>query len=157
MRRSEPKWSSSGGAFDLEGKRARLGELDEALAKPDLWDDAERAQSLARERAQVSEVVGYWAGLAREVDETAELIALAAEEPEEDRALVAQLEATVARLGKALADQELTLTLSGEHDTRDAIVLIHSGAGGTESQDWAEMLLRMYIRWAERRGFAVSL
>ena len=90
------------------------------------------------------------------MDETAELVAMAAEEPEEDRELVAQLEAAVKRLEKAVAEKEFQLTLSGEHDGRDAIVMIHSGAGGTESQDWAEMLLRMYLRWAERRGFAVS-
>ena len=152
-----PSWSSSGGVFDLEAKRAKLGELDKTIARPDLWDDPERAQRLSRERAHIGDLLDYWDGLGQEVDETAELISLAAEEPEEDRALTAQLEATVKRIGKALDNQELQLTLSGEHDGRDALVLIHSGAGGTESQDWAEMLLRMYARWAERRGFATSL
>ncbi|MEE8219376.1 MAG: peptide chain release factor 2 [bacterium] len=150
------KVKTFGGVFDLDAKRARLAELDKAIARPDLWDDPERAQRLTRERAHVSDLVSSWDELAREVDETAELVALAAEEPEEDRELVAQLEAAVKRLQKAVADKEFQLTLSGEHDGRDAIVMIHSGAGGTESQDWAEMLLRMYLRWAERRGFAVS-
>ncbi len=131
--------------------------MDRLLARPDFWDDPERAQRLGRERAQVASQVEFWQGLGREVDETAELVSLAAEEATEDKELVAQLEATVARLAKTLEDEELKLKLSGEHDERDAILLIHSGAGGTESQDWAEMLLRMYIRWAERRGFEVNL
>lgn len=154
---SNPRSSCSGGVFDLKGKQARLGELDKIISKPDFWDDPERAQKLGRERAQLADLVAFWDGLSREVRETAELAALAAEEPEVDNELVAQLQATVERVAETLEEQELKLKLSGEHDGKDALVLIHSGAGGTESQDWAEMLLRMYFRWAERKGFAVSL
>jgi peptide chain release factor 2 len=155
--KSAPRWISFGGVFDLKSKRARLEELDKEISRPGFWDDQDRAQKLGRERAHLADLIAFWDGLNQEVEETAELVALAAEEPDEDRELVGQLEATVRRLEKTLEEQELQLKLAGEHDERDAIVLIHSGAGGTESQDWAESLLRMYTRWAERRGFNVSL
>jgi peptide chain release factor 2 len=134
-----------------------MEELDRELAKPEVWSDTDKAQKLSRERARLSEEVETWHRLGQELEEVSELVALAREEPEEDGELLKQLEASIAKIEKSLEARELELTLSGEHDERDAILLIHSGAGGTESQDWAEMLLRMYLRWAERRGFDVRV
>jgi len=116
-----------------------------------LWDDRGRAQRLMRERTRLRAAIDGYRGLEQELEDGIGLVDLG--EQEGDSAVVAEAEATLTELGDRTAKQELESLLSGEADGNDAYVEVHAGAGGTESQDWAEMLLRMYIRWAEKRGY----
>ena len=108
-----------------------------------------------RRLAERKRVVERWRGLEKRVADTAELQSLAAEE--EDVQLKAEIQADLDRIATDLDELELELTLGGEYDERNAILSIHAGAGGTESQDWAEMLMRMYLRWAERRNYKAEV
>ncbi|NIU63174.1 MAG: PCRF domain-containing protein, partial [Pseudomonas stutzeri] len=125
--------------------------LESRSSRPDFWDDPQQAQKVMRRLAETREQVETWRGLQIKVGELSDLLELAAEEGDEATAadVSAEVEALTARVDKL----ELSLALSGEYDRRDAILAIHAGAGGTDSQDWAEMLLRMYLRWAERHGY----
>ncbi len=107
-----------------------------------------------RRMAQLRDQVALWRGFERRAQDAQELLELA---DDDDRALLEELEQEVARLEQEVNDQEFRLALSGPHDADDAILSIHAGAGGTESQDWAEMLLRMYLRWAERQGYQTRI
>jgi peptide chain release factor 2 len=139
----------------IDEARRRLGELESEVSRPDLWDDADRARKVSTELAQVRDDVELIDGLARRVDDLDTLFELGREE--QDDSVAAEIESGIAQLGPELDRLELRALFIGEHDERDAICSINSGAGGTDAQDWAEMLLRMYTRWAERRGFAVEL
>ena len=108
-----------------------------------------------RRLAEVNTTIETWRGLEQQAGDLRELIELA--QAEDDASLGQDLERDVASLAERLDQQELELTFAGPYDARDAILAIHAGAGGTESQDWAEMLLRMYLRWAERRGFRTQI
>jgi len=128
--------------------------LSERAAAPDLWKDAEKAQALGRETAGVRGTIECWKRQREGVDEAQVFLELAEEgDPEALRELGPKVDQVEQDLGAL----ELSQLLSGEHDGRDAIVEIHPGAGGLEAQDWAEMLLRMYLRWCERRGFRAEL
>jgi peptide chain release factor 2 len=135
----------------IDEARRRLGELESEVSRPDLWDDADRARKVSTELAQVRDDVELIDG----VDDLDTLFELGREE--QDDSVAAEIESGIAQLGPELDRLELRALFIGEHDERDAICSINSGAGGTDAQDWAEMLLRMYTRWAERRGFAVEL
>jgi peptide chain release factor 2 len=106
-----------------------------------------------RRLADKKRVVQRWRGLEKRLADIAELLTL----PDEDESLRAELEKETGELGSELTELEFQLAFKGEYDARNAILAIHAGAGGTESQDWAEMLLRMYLRWAERRGFQTEV
>ena len=145
---------SSGGIFDVARLSERLTELDELASREDLWTNAEKAQGLLRERSAVQAKVGGLARLREGAEEIKLYLDMAAEGEEE---ALAEAETRLAQLDKEVAQLELQRMLGGEHDLSNAIVNVHPGAGGTESQDWAEMLLRMLLRWAERRGFKVQI
>jgi peptide chain release factor 2 len=137
---------------------SRMEKLEAELAEPDLWSDADRARRLSTEYGRVKADVDLLAALERQLSEAEDLLALGLEEGEAALAEVAgDLAAAVVSLGQALDGIELRSLFSGEHDDSDAIAEIHAGAGGTDAQDWAEMMLRMYLRWAERRGFEVEI
>ncbi len=125
------------------------------MAAPSFWDDARRAQGLIRERNELSRLVDRAGELTRELGELRLLWEMALEEG--DESLEPEIQDGLRRLQKSLREFELTAVLSGEHDQKTAILSIHAGAGGTESQDWAQMLLRMYTRWAERHGYKVEV
>jgi peptide chain release factor 2 len=125
------------------------------MADPSFWNDAERARGTIAEANKVKGWTEPWNRLSAKVTELREMGELLEMEP--DAELAAELEAEAARLGTQIEELELKNMLQGPDDHRDAIVTIHPGAGGTESQDWAEMLLRMYVRWGERHGFEVEL
>ncbi len=131
-----------------------MAALDQEMAAPSFWDDARRAQGLIRERNDLSRLVARAGELTHELSELRLLWEMAQEEG--DESLEGEIQAGLERVRAAIRDFELTVVLSGEHDRKTAIVSIHAGAGGTESQDWAQMLLRMYTRWAERRGYKVE-
>jgi peptide chain release factor 2 len=125
------------------------------LAEPGVWDQPERAQELGRERATLEHSVLAFRGLQAATDEAEELYGLARDE--DDDATLDAVERDLERVHEGLARLEFERMFSGELDASNAFLDITAGAGGTESQDWAEMLLRMYLRWAERKGFATSL
>jgi len=144
--------------FDLPDAERRLAALREQSADPDLWNDQQRAQAVMREAARLEKMVTTWADLPREAEDLVELIDLAEESDEDERAaLQADIEQELAGLERRFSDLEFDLTLSGPYDARNAVLSIHAGAGGTEAQDWAEMLLRMYLRWGERRGLKTEI
>lgn len=125
------------------------------LEQPDVWNDPDLAQALGRERAALEEVVQNVAAIDDGVEENTELLALVAEE--EDADLLASVEADVLKLDKVLAQLEFKRMFSGEADANNAFFDIQSGSGGTEAQDWANMLLRMYLRWAESHDFKTEI
>jgi peptide chain release factor 2 len=125
------------------------------MASAGFWDDARRAQALVRERNDLSRLVARAEELGGDLGDLHALWEMAVEEG--DESLGAEIESSLQRLRKELQDFELTVVLSGDHDRKNAILSIHAGAGGTESQDWAQMLLRMYTRWTERRGYKVEV
>ena len=127
----------------------------EASARSDFWDDPQKAQQVMARLAGLKDKVEAWRAIEAEANELSELFELAGEEG--DEAFVQDLTEQLAGLASRLEERELSLALSGEYDHRDAIMAIHAGAGGTDSMDWAQMLLRMYLRWLESRGYKTSL
>jgi len=135
--------------------RQRLGNLERETARPDLWDNREQAERILREKSRIEREVALFDGLETALEEAEVLLELAAEEDDpETRTEAAEKLASAAR---DFEEAELRCLLGGEHDAANAIVSINSGAGGTDACDWAEMLLRMYARWAEGRGYGVEL
>ncbi len=145
----------SGGFFDYDAKKERLEEVERELESPDVWNDAERAQALGRERAQLDKNVNGIRSLTEGLTGGNELLELAEMEDDEDTALA--VVADVDRFENDVEKLEFQRMFSGKMDGTNAFVDIQAGAGGTEAQDWAEMLLRMYLRWAEGRGWKVEL
>jgi len=135
--------------------RARLPELEEHAGAPDLWDDPDEGQRVSRELAEVNDDLQSFDALTARLDDAETLYQLAVEEG--DDSLEPEIAAAVTDLLGRFAELELRSLFSGEHDEGDAVCHIQSGEGGTDAQDWAEMLLRMYLRWAERRGLSVEL
>jgi peptide chain release factor 2 len=125
------------------------------MASPAFWDDNRRAQELIRERTELTRIVGRVKELGAGVEELEVMLELATEAG--DGSLDADITQGVARLQREVDEFELKVTMSGAHDSKAAIVSIHPGAGGTESQDWAQMLLRMYLRWCERSGLKAEV
>ncbi len=146
-------WARYGGVFDLPGKAERAAELESETGTPDFWNDQELAQRKMQELATVRGQVEQWESLYRRATDALELYGMA----EDDPALLTELEQEADALEAAYRQGEFALALSGTHDADAAIISIHAGAGGTEAQDWAQMLLRMYLRWAEKRGFKTSI
>jgi peptide chain release factor 2 len=146
---------SSGGVFDLTGLRSRLEELDLELARPDLWDDREQAEKVGREKTSLEREITLFDELESALDDAATLLELA--EEADDAEARAEAADHFVRVEESLQEAELRQLLGGEHDHSDAIVAINSGAGGTDACDWAEMLMRMYMRWAERKGFKAEI
>src|SRR5690606_98216 len=134
---------------------ARLAELEEQASAPDLWNDAERARKVTSELSAVRDDVVLVDDLDARLSDLETLYELAREEG--DDSVEVEISDGVARLQADLDKLELRALFSGEHDERDAICEVHSGAGGTDAQDWAEMLLRMYNKWAQSKGFEFEL
>jgi len=126
-----------------------------ALAHPDLWKDPDKAQVLFRERSELEESLSALDSLTRKIEDQGLLLRLAAEE--EDPTILPEVAEAVVGLEQEISSWELQLLLGGEHDQGNAILSINAGAGGTESQDWAQMLLRMYLRWAEDRKYKAQV
>jgi peptide chain release factor 2 len=143
-----------GGPFDLDQKQARISELGETMAQPDFWDDNEQAQKIISEVNLMKTTVDEMESLQAEYDDLALMIELI--EEEQDEGLVDDLTKGLKKLHKRFEMFELQLLLSLPYDKNNAIIELHPGAGGTESQDWALMLLRMYTRWSEQHDFKVE-
>jgi peptide chain release factor 2 len=139
----------------VRGKRSQTAELERQVADPALWDDPERAQRLTRKLSRIRADLDRFESLDRRLEDARAMEELLSAET--DRELSADLERSLSELEAEMEKLELATLLSGEYDGNDAIATLHAGAGGTESQDWAEMLLRMYLRWAEREHLEVEL
>ncbi|HUP68675.1 MAG TPA: peptide chain release factor 2 [Acidimicrobiales bacterium] len=146
---------AAGTYLDLEGKRKRMAELEAEVGRPDLWDDADLGRAVTTEYGRVGDDVRLLEGLESRLADAETLFELGVEE--DDDSVEAELSAGLVQVGRELDALELRSLFSGEHDGHDAVCEIHAGEGGTDAQDWADMLLRMYMRWAERRGFTVEL
>lgn len=155
LRRCGSGSTTSRSVFDIAGQEQRIAELEERAGAPSFWDNPETAQKAMQELSELREVVGFWRELTRRSADARELLALVADE--RDRAVLAELEREIASLVAELERAEFQLLFSEPHDRSDAILAIHAGAGGTEAQDWAAMLLRMYLRWAEQHGFKAEI
>jgi peptide chain release factor 2 len=133
----------------------RLEEFNARVEDPDLWNNPENAQKLMRDRQSLVDAIASYKELAQDLEDNVELVELG--EMEDDAEVVAEAEAALIALVERAAAKELEALLDGEADANDTFLEINSGAGGTESCDWASMLARMYVRWAERRGYKVEL
>ena len=142
-----------GGFFDLDSKRADLAKLEDKAAAPEFWNDQAAAQKVLQQRSRVEREIAKAETQQRMVEDVAVLFDFAAE----DESLMAELKDTLARLAKDVEASETQTLLGGENDARNAIININAGAGGTDAQDWAQMLERMYLRWCEYRGFKKEL
>jgi len=141
--------------FDVAGKEKEIEQLEKESAAPDFWDDPIKAQAQMRRLSELREEVTTWRDLSRRAADALDLLELAASEA--DESVTDDLLSETASLEATLEKLEFRLRLSGKHDRDDALLSIHAGAGGTESQDWAQMLLRMYLRWAESHGYQTEV
>lgn len=147
-------WARSGGIFDVSAHIAARDELAKKRLDPSFWDDVPAAQAVEKQISTHSGWINAWDSIQTRVENVQTLMEMASEEGE---SLDAEIQAELIPLEKELNELEIKQLLNGPDDHRDAIVTIHPGAGGTESQDWADMLVRMYTRWGERNGYSVHL
>jgi peptide chain release factor 2 len=145
--------TDSGCVFDLATVEREIDTLEKQSAEPGFWDDARAAQEQMKRLGELRNEVGEWRRLTAQVEDIAVLEELAAEDAE----LADELAREGARLKSEVEQFELASTLSGPYDSSDALLVVHSGEGGIDAQDWAEMLSRMYVRWAERRGLKAEI
>jgi peptide chain release factor 2 len=136
--------------FDPETLERRVAELEQELGSPGFWDDRQRAAQVSAEHARLSRRLERYRRLTQDYQDAQELLAM-------DGDMAAEIEASIAPLRQELDRLQEDALFSGEYDAGDALVTIHAGTGGTDAQDWAEMLLRMYLRWAQSRGFETEL
>jgi peptide chain release factor 2 len=156
----EARWAAARDYLKVDDRRARVAELTTLAADPNLWDDPDHARTVTTELGRLSADLGDFDALRSRLDDCGVLAEFAREAlgaGETDLSLVDELDAGVAQVAGALAALETRSLLNGPYDENDALVELHAGAGGTDAQDWTEMLLRMYGRWAERRGFGVEI
>lgn len=144
-----------GGLFDLDAIEADIANYEYQMAQSGFWDDNEAAQKVMKDLNQAKATYQEFETMTERVDEINLGLELYNESKDED--ILSELEENIQRLSDQLSNYETKLLLSGPHDANDAILEIHPGAGGTESQDWGSMLLRMYQRWAEQQGFTVEI
>ncbi|AWP38755.1 MAG: peptide chain release factor 2 [Weizmannia coagulans] len=142
------------GSLELEEKETRIAELEERMLEPNFWDDQQEAQKIINESNALKEMVNGYRELESQQEDLEVTHELAKEE--NDSELKEELEAELEAFTKKLNEYELQLLLNGPYDANNAILELHPGAGGTESQDWCSMLLRMYTRWGEKKGFKVE-
>jgi len=141
--------------LDYDSAPYRLEEFNAMIEDPSLWDDQDRAQKLMRDRQILVDAIATYEGIRQDLSDNLEMIELGAEEADEE--VVTDAEEALKALRIAAAEKELDALLDGEADSNDTFLEINSGAGGTESCDWALMLSRMYVRWAEKKGYTVEL
>ncbi len=146
---------SWGGTFDYDAKQERLEEVNAELEQPDVWNEPERAQALGKERSSLEAVVETIDQLEQGVEDVEGLLELAVEE--EDQETFDEVEPELAELEAKLEKLEFRRMFSGDHDASDCYIDLQSGSGGTEAQDWTSMMLRMYLRWAEAKGFKTEV
>ena len=139
----------------IDQAREELTQLESRAASPDLWDDQDEARKITGRLANVRDDIERWEKVRGELDDAATLEVLAREE--NDASVEGEINSAIVSLERQLDDIELLALFNGEHDENDAVCEVHSGAGGTDACDWAEMVLRMYLRWAESKGFSIEI
>ncbi len=149
MLRSGSKVKLSGAIFDAPAKKHEIDKLETEISDPDFWNQPERSQRIMQQRKRLEEAIQQASAVSASASDIDTLFELGREGED----VTGEIEREMRAFGEKLEQLETGMLLSGENDARDAIVTIHPGAGGTESQDWAEMLLRLYLRWAERHGY----
>lgn len=142
--------------FEIDSLKTKLENLERELQNEEAWSDLEKIKELQREKNKLLEILTPFEALSEKVNYLNEAIVIAQSE-EEGEILLQELEREFNQVNRKIEELEISLLLSGEHDKSNAIVSIHPGAGGTESQDWAQMLMRMYLRWAEKMGYKVQI
>jgi peptide chain release factor 2 len=147
-------WRACGGTFDLEEKGEQVKKIEQLEGAPGFWEDQHKAQELLKEKGNLLHVIGAWEELSKELEEIEILLEIA---EVEDGGEAAEATERLAKTEQRLNSLELERMFDDSDDRRNGILSINAGAGGTEAQDWAEMLLRMYLRWAERRGFDTEI
>jgi peptide chain release factor 2 len=145
----------SGSVFDIPEKELRIRELEKESLRDGFWNDPEKASGILREKSRLTDAVEKWRKQKSSVEDLGMLSEIASEE--QDEGIQEEIRSDLEALNAAVREDELKMMLGSEQDHMNAILSIHAGAGGTEAQDWAEMLLRMYLRWAERRGFEATI
>jgi peptide chain release factor 2 len=141
--------------FDIPEKELRIRELEKESLRDGFWDEPEKASGILREKSRLTDAVEKWKQQKNGLEDLRILSEIASEE--KDDQTQEEIRSELERLNAAVRADELKMMLGSEQDPMDAILSIHAGAGGTEAQDWAEMLLRMYLRWAERKGFEATI
>lgn len=144
----------SGGVFDIAGKEARAAELDTLTSANEFWQDQDKAQATLKERSTLTSVISQWKKHLKGLEDARVFLEMAEAGDEE---AAHEFDQQVDLLEQEVRQAEMQRMLGEEHDPGNAIVSLHPGAGGLEAQDWAEMLLRMYLRWAERKGYKAEL
>jgi peptide chain release factor 2 len=144
-------YASSWSVFDLQAKEAQLSKLDKEISIPDFWNDPAHAQQVSKQAASLREDIEDWRNFEQRMKDATELTSL------DDESLRGEMEEEIADLESELDKRSFIAMLSGPYDTEDALLAIHAGAGGTDSQDWASMLLRMFLRWAEKQGYETDV
>jgi peptide chain release factor 2 len=145
-------WES---VFDIPEKELRIRELAKESLREGFWNDPNKAKEILQEQSRLNDAVTNWKSLTRNIDDLGQLYQIALEEHDEQTQK--DINSELGRLDTAVRSDELEMMLASEQDAMNAIMSIHAGAGGTEAQDWAEILLRMYLRWAERKGYAATI
>ena len=145
----------SWGGFDLPAKQERIAVLDKESSAPGFWDDNRTAKKKLKEVAGLRDEVESWLALEVGTESVKELAEMAIEES--DDSIEASLQEDLSKLREKFGKLEVALQLSGEYDERSALIALKQGAGGVEAQDWTQMLLRMYLRWAEKRGYTATI
>jgi peptide chain release factor 2 len=153
LRASRNAWTRSRSVFDDAAKRRRIAELDERSRSQEFWSDPEAAQRVMKELAELRDQTDAFDGVSRLLGETRELLTLFADDPAAER----EADRTIASAAESIESLEMAASFSGEFDARNAIVSIFAGAGGVDAADWTAMLARMYLRWAESKGFATQI
>ncbi|MCX7781749.1 MAG: peptide chain release factor 2 [Negativicutes bacterium] len=143
------------GSLDVAGKEEKIAKLEHEISEPGFWDEPVKAQQVMQELTGLKDSVASYYNLEKRYQDTAALWELGVEE--QDESVYPEVADALKALSKDVEHLELTLMLSGEYDANNAILTIHAGAGGTEAQDWAQMLLRMFVRWAEKNGYKVEM
>jgi peptide chain release factor 2 len=142
-------------AFDVTQKEGQIKELEKISLSENFWSEQEKARDTLKNKNKLEMIVNGWKKLKNNIDDVEILFNLASEE--NDEKMIEEIRKDIDKLQLSVRNEELKLMLGSEQDPMNAIMTIHAGAGGTEAQDWAEMLLRMYLRWAERKGYITSI
>ncbi|MCB1137431.1 MAG: peptide chain release factor 2 [Leptospiraceae bacterium] len=145
----QARWQRNG----IEGQLAEMQDMEDSMTRPDFWDDPDKAREMTQRKSSLEKKLVPWKDLNRDLEDFPELVALTLEEMDDTDAAMQQLSSDFATMESRFEEVQLAEALMGKDDQLNAIVTISSGAGGTESQDWAQMLLRMYTRWFDRKGF----
>ncbi len=151
----EPKLKELHEVLDIEGKKAQIKELEEQSAAPGFWDDAENSHKVLKKTSSLKSIVTKYEKLKASYDDISVMIELAAEE--DDESILPDIKQELAGFTKSVDDLTLATLLTGKYDANNVILTLHAGTGGTEAQDWTEMLMRMYHHWADSRGFKTTV